>query len=261
MVITTPISVLRERALDSFTPLAEGGRRSLLLALSLALFLLWDAGGALVRELARVPPNRFFELHEAEFRSPADAGRTLAKATALYDGMAQSARGPLELRRLAWLRLIARERQADAGPGQGAVGPDDLADLLRASLRREPVHPLSWAYEAAAVSADPAAACRFLGQSYRVAPVEPDFFLYRFALALQCHASWDVSLFRAVTREIRALFPESGSNPATRAFVRAVESDPRLVSFVTRVLAADQGALQRFQDALRKKRVRISFLQ
>lgn len=240
------------------SPRASRGAALAGIALLLAAFLAWDSGTGLTRELERLPTNRFFERHESRLFAADDAGRTLAKVIALYTGMAPWTRGPLESRRLAWLLLLDRKRTPESARTVEADQGAAIMPLLVASLEREPVYPLTWAYAAesalTAMPPDPRQAYRDMLQSYRVAPVEPDFLPYRFRLMLRCWQQWDSQAVGLLRRDVVSLFPESGWHANTRAFVRDVRSNPRLQAFVTQLLSQDPQAAQRFQEALKKLR-------
>ncbi len=216
-----------------------------------AVALLASAGFGLTRELTRIPANRYFVLHDTQLEAGEE--RYLHKAAELYARMPDWTRGAVEQRRLGFLRLMEHKNQGSALP-LTADEQTQIVRILTASLRQEPVHPLTWAYLAEADimrRGDLSQALRYLKQSYRVAPIEPDFFFYRLDLALQCRAVWDAAFLDMIRAEIKSLFPESGTNPNARPFIRAIKSDPRLMAFVTRILKQDEGVFQRFEAKLR----------
>ena len=224
------------------------GRRDGLLGLGLglaALGLAWSSAQGLTRELLRIPPDRFLELHEARLDSPEDAGRTRDKALELYGRLPSWALGSVELRRLGKLWLLeALDERAAGGDAEAAIAAGESA--LEASLRRAPIQPSAWAYRAdlARLRTDGAArACGFLKGSYAVAPVEPKLAVYRLGVALECVEHWDTELLAMIRRDVGALFASGAYGGERRALIEATRGDPRLVAFVERLLKDDAEGL------------------
>ena len=248
--------------IDTHAPRAPGGRAwtardtgvALLLGLAAAA-LLAGAGRDLVRELHRIPANGYYETHEDRLPDASDAGRHLGKAIELYRHLPAWVRGAEEQRRLGGLLLMDLQRRQETGADAAPLDPPDgIDDALAASLAQAPAHPLTWAYLADAGltrGGDPASACRTLKQSYRVAPVEPDFFFYRLGLALDCQDAWDAAFLGLIRPDIASVFPEAGANPNTGRFIETIKSNPRLATFVGGILKSDEAVFQRYEKAVR----------
>lgn len=222
-----------------------------------ALGLLGWSGIGLIKELNRIPANRFFETREGRFQSAADGGRSLARAAVLYEEVPTWTQGPRERRRLGVIRLIETKRQR-AAEDRAETGPasETMAGILASSLEMEPAHPLTWAYLSElelAGRSDSVKAFHYLKQSYRVAPIEPSFFFYRLGLALRCNQHWDVAFFRMLRREMMSIFAEPGWHPNRKGLVQLVRKQPRLRPFITRMLGKDETLLLRFEQALNKQ--------
>ena len=209
-----------------------------------------------MRELTIIPPNQFYDTYDERLQSDANQGLSLEKAVSLYDGLPPSALGPNELRRMAALGLMNRKRNPRIDASHAPLSTERIKALLFASLEKEPVHPLSWAYLADAAltqERDPQRGYEYLLQSYRVAPVEPDFVRYRMGLALACQDMWDVDFFEMLRRDVRSLFSNTGWNRNTSAFVRSIKASPRLTAFVGTLLMADGNARERYEAALKRR--------
>jgi hypothetical protein len=231
------------------------GRRDSLLGLGLglaALGLAWTAAQGLTRELLRIPPNRFIELHETRLDSPEDAGRSRDKALELYERLPSWALGSVELRRLGKLWLLkALDERAAGGDADAAIAAGEAA--LDASLRLAPIQPPAWAYRADLArlrTAGAALACRVLKGSYAVAPVEPDFAVYRLGVALECVEHWDIELLGMIRRDVRALFAPGAHGAERRALVEVTREDRRLTAFVERLLRDDAEGLALYRRGL-----------
>ncbi|MBK1719638.1 hypothetical protein [Thiocystis violacea] len=222
----------------------------------IALLLAWSAGRGLLKELVRVPPNRYFEMHDERLRSEADEGRALRKALELYAHMPGWTRGPTELRRLGFLSLQQAQGDKREGRADASTLADDSESALKVSARSEPLHPLTWAYLAdleLGIRDNPTQAFRYLKTSYEVAPIAADIRLYRLRLALRCRTLWDLDFFRMMREDIQALFSEAGSNMNRKPFVQAIRPYPPLVAFVETLLKDDASALETYRKALKAK--------
>lgn len=216
-----------------------------------ALLLLKIAGGALLADLQRIPPNRFFDSQEERFQRPEDEGRSLIKGIELYRRAAHEMLGPQEQRQLGLLLLLDGKRPTeDMDPADRAASANAAIAALTTSLHRNPVQPLTWTYlaDVALTYADaPKDALGALKASYRMAAVDPNLVLYRFELAVRLTGHWDTELLRLIRPDIIALFPEQGWYPKRNVFIKRVKANPELKPLIAAILRPDPGALERFQ--------------
>lgn len=219
--------------------------------------LIWVCGAEFVQSQNRIPANRFFETHQERFQSATDGGKSLEKALQHYRQLPMSARGAQEWRRLGGLLLMAEKRGPRTNDSPFPPTEDELRAALVASLAREPAHPLTWAYLADAeltFGGDKVKALQDLEQSYQVAPLEPDFFIYRLWLALECSRQWTPTFLRHLRHDIESLFPEQGQNRNRQRFVQLARSSSELRALTGTLLKDDPAAFARYQKALQQQR-------
>lgn len=217
-----------------------------------ALALLKVAGGALVADLQRIPPNRFFEAHEERLQGPEDEDR-LVKGITLYRDAANAMLGPVEQRQLGLLLLLEGKRTArNMTPTDRQSAADTAISALAASLHRAPVQPLTWTYltdVALTLENRPRKALRTLKESYRVAPIDPNLVLYRFELAIRLRRHWDAEFLRLIRPDLIALF-EQGGHPKRGEFIQLIRANPKLHPIATIILKRTPDALDRYQRAI-----------
>lgn len=219
--------------------------------------LIWVCGAEFVQSQNRIPANRFFETHQARFQSTADGGKSLKKALDDYRRLPVSARDAQDWRRLGGLLLMARKRVHQGPADSPPPTADELRAALLASLEREPAHPLTWAYLADAEltsGGDRTKTMQYLEQSYRIAPLEPDFFFYRLRLALECRQQWHAAFLARLQREMASLFPEQGESRNRKRFIQLARSSSELRALTGTLLKNDPAAFARYQRALQQQR-------
>lgn len=224
----------------------------------MALFLL--SANQLLTQLSRIPANSFYQRHQGQFFAEHGADY-LRDAAASFARIPPTRRGEQEWRRFAGVRLMQRgvSGGADAEPvvetedfqsDQADDGVHDIDAALKASLARQPVQPIAWAYLAdlrLVGLKDCASAMAALHQSYRVAPMEPDFLAYRIDLAVRCPRHWDVELLRALRAELLYLYTDNHIYARRPAFIEWVRRNPQVGAFVYGQLHRDSDALKRFE--------------
>ncbi len=219
-----------------------------------AVGTLWASCTGFIDTTSRIPANRYFETHEDQWKSPEEQDSILERAIEHYQQIPPSARGAQEDRRLAGLLLMAAKESAPKpGDGRRLTGDEELPSTAKVSLKAEPAHPLAWAYLADAEllsRADKEKALEYLEQSYRVGPLDPDFFFYRLGLAFKCQSQWDVEIIRRLSADIASLFSEEGRNKNRKRFIQLSKSTPKLRAITETLLKGNPAVLQRYLTAL-----------
>lgn len=219
-----------------------------------AVGTLWVSCTGFIETTNRIPANRYFETHEDQWRSSAEHDPILERAIKHYQKISPSARGAQEDRRLASLLLMAAKKSAPkSGDGGWQTGDEELPSIVQASLKTEPAHPLAWAYLADAELLsrdDKEKALEYLEQSYRVGPLDPDFFFYRLALAFKCRSQWDVEIIKRLRVDITSLFPDEGRNKNRKRFIQVSKHSPELRAVTETLLKGKPEVLQRYLTAL-----------
>ena len=219
-----------------------------------AIVLIWVCAMGLVQSQRRIPAGSYFDTHQAQFEPTANDSPSLDKALGYYRQMQRDARGAEEWRRLAALLLMTKSRHPEPDENRLSPTEQEVRTALVASLAREPSHPLTWAYLADSelrFAGDMHKAAQELEQSYRVAPLEPDFFFYRLGIALRCKPQWNLAIVRYLRREMESLFPAQGENRNAMLFIQRAKSDAELRVFANTLLRQNQRAFGQYQMALR----------
>lgn len=167
----------------------------------------------------------------------------VARALALSGTVPPAARQADDLRRQAAVMLMAAKVAAAGGDADAVRRKADAAmRLARVAVRRDPVHPLAWAYLADAMrlrGTDTGQAFRSLETSYVMAPVDPDFLAYRMKLAIAMTEHWTVTFLRMLRRDLTALLNLGLWHPAARKFRTEAARDPDLVRLVEILVRRD----------------------
>ena len=207
-----------------------------------AVGLLWFGVQGVVVELDRLPPSQLVETRSSLIEAGrGDEARALRDmAIDMFEDVPESSLKAEDTRRWAGVHVSAARHAFDERKVEEALQHlQATKTLATASLGANPVHPLSWAYLAEArMSQGDAGALedgyRLLKASYAMAPVEPDYFNYRFGLALAAPEFWEVDFLRALRRDFSSVLAQGHWRPAVRAFISLAKIDgPGLSGFQT----------------------------
>lgn len=208
------------------------------------------------QSLGRIPANRYFKTHEEQFQSNTDNGATLRTARQHYRNISRSSLGPEDWRKIAALLLMFEKPTASAKGNNSSPTEHEIRTALVSSLEREPAHPLTWAYLADTdlrFGNNAKKALQKLEQSYRVAPLEPDFFFYRLGIALNCKQQWDIAILGHLRREIGSLFTEQGNSRNRDRFIELALSNVELRLLTRTLLRSNLKAFEHYQNALQEQ--------
>lgn len=244
MATTTPIDASRAARA---APWARGDTLLAVLILLVALMLLMLSARQLLTQLSRIPANSSYDRYQALFFDPEQGADYLRDAAARLNRIPPARRGEQEWRRLAAVLLM--QPLPDDQPATLEARRAAIVEALMASLVRNPVQPLGWAY-LADVRLPPLGECTSgmaaLRQSYRVVPVEPDFLAYRLELAVRCPLEWDVPFLQALRTDLLSLYGATASIYARqRAFILWLRDRPQVEALVRRLLREQPDALAR----------------
>jgi hypothetical protein len=227
---------------------------SLFVVLS-ATAMLWMGMSELLNDVYRIPANEFFDAYDDQLQTSENDGRTIRKASRLYDQMPAWSLGNIELRRYASLVLMGCASISSNGGNDPLCASEGIRNALVASIKKAPVEPLSWALLAdleLRLRDDRLLALQYLKQSYRVALVEPEHSLYRLNVAFRCADKWDKDVRRLLQKEMVVLFPEVGRNPNAAAFIEQIKSDTLVQDFFRTLLRGNDVALKQYEAALER---------
>ncbi|WPL11518.1 hypothetical protein [Thiorhodovibrio litoralis] len=220
--------------------------------IALALVLLILSAQQLLSQLSRIPANSYYKQHQAQFLSADDGTGYLRNATDRLERIPPARRGDLEWRRLAATLLMLP--LPDDNPEARSQRLDATTQAAVASLSRNPVHPLGWVYLTnlrLPPDGDCASGMPVLKQSYRVAPVEPDYVTYRLDLAVRCPMQWDSAFLDALRTDVLTLLrhPHYGRQTALGAWAA---QRPRVQAFISRLLREHPQESERFDRIIRR---------
>jgi hypothetical protein len=219
---------------------------------TLALALLILSGQQLLIQLSRIPANSVYRTHEARFTGSENSADYVRDTVARFQQMPPARRGALEWRRLATLQMLLPLPEDQ--PDSIATRQQQVFTALGQSLILDPAHPLSWAM-LSALQAPPLGECASslatLRQSYRVAPIDPDYLPYRLQIAIRCSADWDAPFTQTLRADLLTFY-RYGRAARRKEVITLVQADPIAQDLIRQLLTHQPDARKRFEADIKR---------